>query len=53
MQGYNVWQQMVSETEEVCALNVTSVFMVSSAETWEGSWTVLTCVTAQVAANNT
>lgn len=53
MQGYNMWQQMVSETEEVCALNVTRVFMVSSTEMWDGSWTVLTCITAQVPANNT
>lgn len=44
---------MVSETEEVCALNVTRVFMVSSTERWDGSWTLLTCVTAQVPANNT
>lgn len=36
MQGYNMWQQMVSETEEVCALNVTKVFMVSS--TGRGGW---------------
>lgn len=44
---------MVSETEEVCALNVTGVFMVSSTEMWDASWTVITCVTAQVPASNT